>query len=245
MKRVTLAIFALASTLLLLNPTVAFFSKTISDEEGDIDGDQSNKDVDIKKATYIQNDDGGVSLTLQVYGKINADCMYTIVLMTNTSNKNATVYMIGYSENAFVKELFNTTKDQFVIVSREDGTEDYVDADFYISDDTLRASFNLESPDEEFYGIYVTTLYMEFWGDITGDVNETTYAADELMFLVEEESNNTSGGTGNGDTTPSDGQSDQQQSGGEKSESPGFEIVVMIAALLTILVISRKRRDHR
>ena len=220
--------------MLIVTPTKASFSKVIEDEKGDVisfltNGTTSKPDVDIKKLTYYQYDDGRVILSLQVYGKIDQTCMYEIDFNT-TDGENTAYYSIFYTKNPL---LMMEGMKPCVVRSKGEKEDILTDENLFtiIDEDTLRISFSLFDSNEKVVDIVGTSA------NIPTSENDIDIGMDNITFHNEE-----------WQTQQQDGQQNEenqqnQQNQDEEKESPGFEIILLLTAVfISILILIGKKK---
>ena len=220
--------------MLIVTPTKASFSKVIEDDKGDVisvltNGTTSKPDVDIKKLTYYQYDNGRVVLSLQVYGEIDPNSEYWILLSTSDGKENAT-YLITYTQNPV---LLENESSESVLVMKGDIDKVLDNSTFEeINKDTLRVTFYLLSPKESLTGIEAITFCGE---QMSGEwiplyMDELNYTTEQSQ--SQQNQNQNGGDQGGG----------QNNEGGEK-KSPGFEIIILLAAVfISALILIRKKK---
>jgi len=230
--RCLLMIVALLSILVILSPAMASFSKTITDEKGDVEGltgKVNMPNIDIEKVTYYQYSNGRVVISLKVYGEIDPNSVYSLYMNTTDGNIRV-MYDIVYTQNPYVLE--NQSEVSIIEMTKGDEYKE-IDGDFdIINDDTLRITFDLDNKNEQLIDLEVLTMFMDYSGnDITSF--GTDYASLHIELNQTQQDQNQSG----------ENQQSQQNDQGEKEKSPGFEVFLLLSALIiSISILIRKKK---
>ncbi|KAA0009537.1 MAG: hypothetical protein FE037_05570 [Thermoplasmata archaeon] len=220
----------LCAFLLFLMPATASVQKSVDDPQGDVQdmmsGTVNMPDIDIKKITYWQTDDGSVTITLQVYGSIDSNSIYMIVFNT-TDNGKETMYNAYYTKNKDLAEMSGFANESGIEALTSEYTWVTVNGSFDIPESkVLRLRFNLLNPGESPVNITAMTLFMDISSEIPSTVG-MDYAT--MEFELPSQNNNQ--------------QNNNQQNQGNnnnKNGFPGFEAAFLIAAISIAALLRRK-----
>lgn len=229
MMRVAEKMAILCAFLLFLMPATASVQKSVDDPQGDVQGISGTvnmPNIDIKKITYSQMDDGSVTVTLQVYGSIDSNSVYMLTLNT-TKNGEETIYNIYYTKNKdFVYEWYgseNETELKAVEVISKN-IQDIINSTFDIlQGNILRIQFKLLNSSELPVNLMGLTMFMEYSSEVpTIGMDNAT-----MEFELPSQNNNQ--------------QNNQQNQGNNnKNGFPGFETAFLIAAISIAVLLRRK-----
>jgi len=229
MMRVAEKMAILCAFLLFLMPAIASVQKSVDDPQGDVQGISGTvnmPNIDIKKITYSQTDDGSVTVTLQVYGSIDSNSVYMLTLNT-TKNGEETIYNIYYTKNKdFVYEWYgseNETELKAVEVISKN-IQDIINSTFDIlQGNILRIQFKLLNSSELPVNLMGLTMFMEYSSEVpTIGMDNAT-----MEFELPSQNNNQ--------------QNNQQNQGNNnKNGFPGFETAFLIAAISIAVLLRRK-----
>ena len=227
MMRVTEKMVILCAFLLFLMPAIASVQKSVDDSQGDVQGISGTvnmPNIDIKKITYSQMDDGSVTVTLQVYGSIDSNSIYMLILNT-TKNGEETIYNIYYTKNKdFVYEWYgseNETELKAVEVIGK-SVQDIINGTFdVLQGKILRVQFKLLNSSELPANLMGLTMFIDYEKPSMGTDNAT------IKFELPSQNNNQQN-------------NQQNQDNNNKNGFPGFEMAFLIAAISIAVLLRRK-----
>ena len=227
MMRVAEKMAILCAFLLFLMPAIASVQKSVDDPQGDVQGISGTvnmPNIDIKKITYSQTDDGSVTVTLQVYGSIDPNSIYMIIFNT-TNNGKETMYNAYYTKNKDLAETSGFANESGIEAMTGEYTWVAVNGSFDIlQGKVLRLQFNLLNSSEFPVNITAMTFFMD-----TSSQTPSTVGIDyaTMEFELPSQNNNQ--------------QNNQQNQGNNnKNGFPGFETAFLIAAISIAVLLRRK-----
>ena len=216
----------LCAFLLFLMPAIASVQKSVDDPQGDVQGISGTvnmPNIDIKKITYSQMDDGSVTITLQVYGSIDPNSIYMIIFNT-TNNGKETMYNAYYTKNKDLAETSGFANESGIEAMTGEYTWVAVNGSFDIlQGKVLRLQFNLLNSSELPVNLMGLTMFMEYSSEVpTIGMDNAT-----MEFELPSQNNNQ--------------QNNQQNQGNNnKNGFPGFETAFLIAAISIAVLLRRK-----
>jgi len=216
----------LCAFLLFLMPAIASVQKSVDDPQGDVQGISGTvnmPNIDIKKITYSQMDDGSVTITLQVYGSIDPNSIYMIIFNT-TNNGKETMYNAYFTKNKDLAEMSGFANESGIEAMTGEYTWVAVNGSFDIlQGKVLRLQFNLLNSSELPVNLMGLTMFMEYSSEVpTIGMDNAT-----MEFELPSQNNNQ--------------QNNQQNQGNNnKNGFPGFETAFLIAAISIAVLLRRK-----
>ena len=226
MMRVAEKMAILCAFLLFLMPAIASVQKSVDDPQGDVQGISGTvnmPNIDIKKITYSQMDDGSVTITLQVYGSIDPNSIYMIIFNT-TNNGKETMYNAYFTKNKDLAEMSGFANESGIEAMTGEYTWVAVNGSFDIlQGKVLRLQFNLLNSSELPVNLMGLTMFMEYSSEVpTIGMDNAT-----MEFELPSQNNNQ--------------QNNQQNQGNNnKNGFPGFETAFLIAAISIAVLLRRK-----
>jgi len=220
-----------------MSPATASVQKSQDDPQGDVQGLTGTVDIpniDIKKITYAQSDDGSVTITVQVYGNIDQNSIYMVTINT-TVNGEENIYNAYYTKNAeLAKEFYGsenaTALESIEVISSDSSKNGEIEGTFdVIQSNTLRIQYHLLDPDEYPVTVVAVTMFMDTSSEIpTLGLDNAT-----LKFSVPDHSH---------DNQQNNQNNQNNQDNGEKKHGiPGFETVALIAAVSMATILRKKK----
>lgn len=219
--------------MLVLLPASASVQKDTNDPQGDVQGISGTVDmpnIDIKKVTYAQSDDGTVTVTIQVYGSIDPNSVYMATINT-TRNGEETIYNIYYTKNKdFVYEWYgseNATELKAIEVISEDiNAPSMINGTFdVLQGNILRIQYNLVNSSEFPITMIAITMFMEYSSEVPSIGMDNVTLKFELPSQNNDQQNN----------------AQQNQNKNNKKGFPGFEVVLSIAAVSVAILLKKKK----
>ena len=228
MMRVAEKMAILCAFLLFLMPAIASVQKSVDDPQGDVQGISGTvnmPNIDIKKITYSQTDDGSVIITLQVYGSIDPNSIYMIIFNT-TNNGKETMYNAYFTKNKDLAETWGFANESGIEAITSEYIQVTVDGSFDIPESkALRLRLKLLNLNE----LPVNITAMTFFMDISSEIPSTMgmdYAT--MEFELPSQDNN------------QQNNNQQNQGNNNKNGFPGFETAFLIAAISIAVLLRRK-----
>jgi len=226
-----------AFLLLLLMPATASVQKSVDDPQGDVKGMSGTvdmPDVDIKKVTYAQTDDGSVTITLQVYGSIDPDNSIYMVAFNTTNNGEETLYQVLYTKNEDLASSMSGGENGSTILATTEHASTIINGTFEIlQGNILRIQFKLLNSSELPVNLTAIAAFMEISSQTSLKNFGMDYATMKFELPVAEENNNQ--------------QNNNQQNHENKDKKggiPGFEAAFLIAAISIAILLRRKYYKH-
>ena len=231
MMKFTEKIVVLCAFLLFMTAATASVQKSADDPQGDVQGISGTvnmPDIDIKKITYSQADDGSVTITVQVYGSIDPNSVYMFTLNT-TKNGEESIYEVYYTKNKdFVYEWYGSENETELkaieVISKN--IQDIINGTFDIlQGNILRVQFKLLNSSELPVNLMGLTMFMEYSSEVPSIGMDNATIKFELPSQNNNQQNNNQQNQGNNNN---------------KNGFPGFEAAFLIAAISIAALLRRK-----
>jgi hypothetical protein len=223
----------LISLLVLLGSCFTAAATSIDDGTSDVwhwtftftggrwDGNIGNKpNIDIKEISYSVNDNK-ITLKMEVSGEIQTSDKIAYMVYYNTTD---TTYQMSYSNGTGGGFGMNQENMDIRATENVSVSGDTFSVVLDVIGDTSKVDLWGYAAEYSSYG----DLSAEWWGD---------WAPNE-KFLFDTGTDGTDGTNG---TDGTDGGLDDKESGSDK-KTPGFELVLVLAAVAVVFIVLRKRR---
>jgi hypothetical protein len=223
----------LISLLVLLGSCFTAAATSIDDGTSDVwhwtftftggrwDGNIGNKpNIDIKEISYSVNDNK-ITLKMEVSGEIQNSDKIAYMVYYNTTD---TTYQMSYSNGTGGGFGMNQENMDIRATENVSVSGDTFSVVLDVIGDTSKVDLWGYAAEYSSYG----DLSAEWWGD---------WAPNE-KFLFDTGTDGTDGTNG---TDGTDGGLDDKESGSDK-KTPGFELVLVLAAVAVVFIVLRKRR---
>jgi hypothetical protein len=233
MKKLRSYGIVLISLLVLLGSCFTAAATSIDDGTSDVwhwtftftggrwDGNIGNKpNIDIKEISYSVNDNK-ITLKMEVSGEIQNSDKIAYMVYYNTTD---TTYQMSYSNGTGGGFGMNQENMDIRATENVSVSGDTFSVVLDVIGDTSKVDLWGYAAEYSSYG----DLSAEWWGD---------WAPNE-KFLFDTGTDGTDGTNG---TDGTDGGLDDKESGSDK-KTPGFELVLVLAAVAVVFIVLRKRR---